>query len=204
MKLMPILSVAAIVLAACAAAPSGAAEHGADVQKLVAVMRPTQGHKAAGTLNFTQTPEGVRVQGNFRNLTPNSKHAIHIHQFGDPRGTDGTAAGGHYNPEGHEHGLPTKDMRHAGDLGNLETDAEGKAKINLVVTNVSLAGMKNPIIGRGVIVHEKADDGGQPVGNAGGRIAVGVIGIANPEFKPTPGAGAAKNAPASPGAPKKQ
>ena len=152
-------------------------------QELLAVLRPTKGNKTAGNITFTQEGNGVRVKGNVRNLMPNSKHAIHIHQYGDPRGTDGSSAGGHYNPEGHDHALPDKAKRHAGDLGNLEANAEGMARINLVVDNITLMGPKNPIIGRGVVVHEKADDGGQPTGNAGGRIAVGVIGIGNPEFE---------------------
>lgn len=157
-------------------------EH-AGPQELLAVLRPTKGSKVAGNITFTQEGKGVRVKGNVRNLTPNGKHAIHIHEFGDPRGTDGTAAGGHYNPEGHPHALPEKAERHAGDLGNLEANDEGVARINLVVDNISLVGPKNPIIGRGVIVHEKVDDGGQPTGNAGGRIAVGVIGIGNPKYE---------------------
>ena len=151
--------------------------------ELVAVLRPTKGSKTAGTITFTQEGQSVRVKGNVRNLMPNSKHAIHIHQYGDPRGSDGTAAGGHYNPEGHEHALPDKAMRHAGDLGNLEANEQGVARINLVVDNITLMGPKNPIVGRGVVVHEKADDGGQPTGNAGGRIAVGVIGIGNPSYE---------------------
>ena len=83
------------------------------------------------------------------------------------------------------HGMPIevqvgKEMRHAGDLGNLTADNDGKAHYEITVSNISVAGMKNPIIGRGVIVHAKVDDGSQPVGNAGGRIACGVIGVANP------------------------
>ncbi|MCP5412982.1 MAG: superoxide dismutase family protein, partial [Alphaproteobacteria bacterium] len=69
-------------------------------------------------------------------------------------------------------------LRHAGDLGNLTADATGKATYEIVVDNISIAGPHNPILGRGVIIHAKPDDGGQPVGNAGGRIACGVIGVA--------------------------
>ena len=77
------------------------------------------------------------------------------------------------------HYLPETEQRHAGDLGNLTADNDGKAHYELTVKNISVAGTKNPVIGRGVIVHAKVDDGGQPVGNAGGRIACGVIGVAN-------------------------
>jgi len=90
------------------------------------------------------------------------------------------SAGGHYNPEGHQHGLPDSENRHAGDLGNVQADSEGKAHYEITVSNISIQGPRNPILGRAVIVHAKPDDGGQPVGNAGARIACGVIGVANP------------------------
>jgi len=90
------------------------------------------------------------------------------------------SAGGHYNPEGHQHGLPDSENRHAGDLGNVQADDQGKAHYEITVKGISISGEHNPIIGRGVIVHAKLDDGGQPVGNAGGRIACGVIGFATP------------------------
>ncbi|NNF43019.1 MAG: superoxide dismutase family protein, partial [Phycisphaerales bacterium] len=68
--------------------------------------------------------------------------------------------------------------RHAGDFGNLVADATGRAHKVITVENITIAGTRNPIVGRGVIVHAKMDDGGQPTGNAGARIAQGVIGIA--------------------------
>src|SRR5207247_6522143 len=97
---------------------------------------------------------------------------------------DATSAGGHYNPEGHQHGLPESADRHAGDLGNVEADKDGKAHYEITLNNVTILGAKNPILGRGVIVHAKVDDGGQPVGNAGARIACGVIGVANAASSP--------------------
>jgi superoxide dismutase, Cu-Zn family len=81
----------------------------------------------------------------------------------------------------HPHGLPDKENRHAGDFGNLESDQNGNADFKLTVDNISLAGRLNPIIGRGLVVHAKPDDGSQPTGNAGDRIAVGVIGVKNPK-----------------------
>ncbi|BDS06478.1 hypothetical protein NT6N_15180 [Oceaniferula spumae] len=153
-----------------------------DVKQLVAVLTPTSGNTANGTLIFTAKADGkVEIVAEVSGLKPNAKHAFHIHEFGDIRAKDGTATGGHYNPEGHDHALPDKAKRHAGDLGNLEADAEGKAKLTIVVDNISLFGKKNPIVGRAIIVHVGEDDGGQPTGNAGARIAQGVIGIAKPE-----------------------
>lgn len=150
------------------------------VKQLVAVIHPTAGNKCSGVVRFSEAGGAVSVSAELEGLTPNAKHAMHIHDFGDGTGTDGMKAGGHYNPEGHQHGLPEATLRHAGDLGNVTADANGKASYKITVNNVTLVGLKNPIIGRGVIVHAKPDDGGQPTGNAGGRIGVGVIGIANP------------------------
>jgi Cu-Zn family superoxide dismutase len=121
----------------------------------------------------------VKVIADLEGLAAGQKHAFHIHQYGDCTASDGMSAGGHYNPEGHQHGLPDSEKRHAGDLGNIQADSEGKAHYEITASNISIQGQKNPILGRGVIVHAKPDDGGQPVGNAGARIACGVIGVAN-------------------------
>lgn len=148
------------------------------LRRAVVVLVPTAGNQARGTLTFEQDGESVRVTADVQGLTPNGRHAYHIHEFGDLRSDDGSAAGSHYNPEGHEHGLPDQEERHAGDFGNLEANAEGRAQKTITVKNVTIGGPMNPIIGRAVIVHTDPDDGGQPTGNAGGRIAQGVIGIA--------------------------
>lgn len=169
---------AALPLVACATQESRSAF--ADVHELVAVLTPTAGNAAHGTVTFTAVDGGVKVDFDVSGLTPSGTHAVHVHEFGDLRSEDGTSLGGHYNPEQHEHGLPSVAMRHAGDLGNLVADATGHALVSRVVENITLAGATNPIVGRGVVVHAKPDDGGQPTGNAGGRIAVGVIGVAKP------------------------
>ena len=182
-SLLLALPVALLVQGRVSAAEAKHAAHESawtNVKQLVAVMHPTAGNKCSGVVRFTEAGGAVSVSAELEGLTPNAKHAMHIHDFGDGTGTDGMKAGGHYNPEGHQHGLPETSARHAGDLGNVQADANGKASYKITVNNVSLVGMKNPIIGRGVIVHAKPDDGGQPTGNAGGRIGVGVIGIANP------------------------
>ena len=145
----------------------------------VAVMRSTEGNTARGTVSFVQAADGLEVTADIEGLSPNAKHAIHVHQYGDVTGKDGKKTGGHYNPAGHDHSLPGNEKRHAGDLGNLQADADGKAHYEVKVTNASLTGM-HPVLGRGVIIHAKEDDGGQPTGNAGARIAQGVIGIGNP------------------------
>ncbi len=150
------------------------------VQKAVAVLHPTAGQRCHGLVRLSQTGDSVKVVADLEGLVPGQKHAFHIHQYGDCSAPDGMSAGGHYNPEGHPHGLPEVENRHAGDMGNVEADNNGKAHYEITLTNISIMGSKNPVLGRGVIVHAKADDGSQPVGNAGGRIACGVIGVANP------------------------
>jgi superoxide dismutase, Cu-Zn family len=153
-----------------------------DATELVAVLSPTEGNKAAGVVTFKPVEKGqVAIEGEITGLSPNAKHAIHIHQYGDLTSKDGKSAGEHYNPMQHPHALPDKENRHAGDFGNLETDQNGNAKLKLTVDNISLAGRLSPIIGRGLVVHAKVDDGSQPTGNAGDRLAVGVIGVRNPK-----------------------
>ncbi len=149
-----------------------------DVDLLIAVLHPTEGNSVHGWVTFADAEEGVNVEAHIEGLEPGSEHGLHIHQYGDCSAPDGTSAGGHYNPAGHDHGLPSQTDRHAGDLGNVTADEDGVAHYAVTVDNVTLAGMNNPIIGRGVVLHAKADTGAQPTGEAGARMACGVIGIA--------------------------
>ncbi len=159
------------------AAPAHASAWAA-VNHAVAVIHPTAGNQCSGVVHFHQTGDTVKVIAEVSGLTPNQAHGFHIHELGDASAADGTATGGHYNPEGHDHALPNSASRHAGDLGNLQADAGGKARLELTLANITIAGLRNPVLGRGVIVHAKPDDGGQPTGNAGARIGQGVIGLA--------------------------
>lgn len=143
--------------------------------KAVAVFIPTKGSSVAGKIMFTKVEKGTRVQAELTGV-PAGKHGFHIHEFGDASSPDGKAAGSHYDPKMvKKHGDPGKsDVRHLGDLGNIEAKDDGKATYDLVYPDLPI----DVIVGHGVIVHEKEDDFGQPVGNAGGRLAVGVIGVA--------------------------
>ena len=149
----------------------------AEPAKAVAVLYPTQGNTAKGAVYFTQTNQGVRVAADIKSLTP-GLHGFHIHQFGDCSATDGTSAGGHFNPAAEQHGGPDAAHRHAGDLGNLSADNSGSAHYDRVDSNIQISG-PNSILGRAIIVHAQPDDlASQPTGNAGARVACGVIGIA--------------------------
>ncbi|PQO46235.1 superoxide dismutase family protein [Blastopirellula marina] len=142
----------------------------------VAVLASTSGSKVKGVILLKQEDGYVQLTGKVINLEP-GEHGFHIHQFGDLTKGDGTAAGGHYNPAGHEHGAPGK-TSHAGDLGNITADENGDAVIDTKAEGVKL----HMILGRSLVVHAKADDlKSQPSGAAGPRVGVGVIGIAQPK-----------------------
>lgn len=147
--------------------------------KAIAVLHPTKGSNVEGTVTFTKSGDAVKIVADVTGLTP-GKHGFHIHEFGDCSSPDGKAAGGHFNPTNEPHAGHDAEKRHEGDLGNLEADSAGKAHLELTDKMMTMSGEKS-ILGRGVIVHEKEDDlTSQPVGNAGGRLACGVIGIAKP------------------------
>jgi Cu-Zn family superoxide dismutase len=147
------------------------------VTKAICVLYPTQGNTVSGTITFTQTDQGVKVVADLQGLSK-GKHGFHIHEFGDCSSADGTSAGGHYNPEGKSHGAPMDMSRHMGDMGNLEADESGKAHLEYTDATILLNG-PNSILGRSVIVHKNEDDlKSQPAGNAGPRVACGVIGTA--------------------------
>ena len=141
----------------------------------------THGNTAHGAVHFEDVAGGVHVTAVLEGLSPGGTHAIHVHEFGDCSAPDGMSTGGHYNPDGHPHAGPDAAMHHAGDFGNLIADATGRATLDFVTDNLTVAGEHNPVIGRAIIVHAKADDmATQPTGNAGARIACGVIGVAKP------------------------
>lgn len=142
----------------------------------------TQGNeKIRGIVRFVKEGSGVRVKAEIEGLSP-GEHGFHVHQWGDISGTDGKSAGGHFNPTNSPHGKPDASERHVGDLGNVNADASGKATYDRLDTVLKLNGAHS-CVGRAIIIHAKKDDWSQPTGNAGARIAYGVIGIDDPEGK---------------------
>lgn len=143
-----------------------------------AVLMPTQGRSAGGELSIAPENGMLRLSGRLTGLTAGASHAFHIHENGDCSDPAGESAGPHFNPAGQPHGNRDAGPHHAGDLPNLVADTQGQADVNLLLADLEL-GSNGPrdVLGRAIIVHETADDyTSQPGGNAGARIACGVIG----------------------------
>ena len=136
-------------------------------------LQSKSGSAVTGSLRFTQIGDRVRITGDIAGHS-RGKRAIHIHEKGDCSSADGMSAGGHFNPAKARHGAPG--AGHAGDLGNLTFDEYG-ASINMMASGISVSSSAaKGIIGRAVIIHAQEDDlKTDPTGNAGGRVACGVI-----------------------------
>ena len=146
--------------------------------KAVAVLHPSAGNKVNGAVTFTPVADGVQIHAELAGLTP-GKHGFHVHEFGDCSAADASSAGAHFNPTNQPHAGPDTAARHEGDMGNVEADASGNAKLDYVDHQISLANDAKSAIGRSVVVHAKPDDlKTQPSGDSGARIACGVVGWA--------------------------
>jgi Cu-Zn family superoxide dismutase len=133
------------------------------------------GSKLSGKAVLTETEGGVHVVLTLDGVEP-GEHGAHVHEKGDCSAADGTSAGGHFNPQSKDHGLPGADKRHLGDLGNITIAKDGKGSLDITAPGANLKdGDAASFVGRAIIVHAKKDDGGQPTGNAGGRVGCGVI-----------------------------
>jgi superoxide dismutase, Cu-Zn family len=140
----------------------------------IAEMHPTEGNQARGTVTFEEVSGGIRVVAHIEGLPP-GKRGFHIHETGDCTAPDATSAGPHFDPQGHRHGAPGDDEHHAGDFGNIEVDSEGVGHFEMTADFIAFEGPAS-IIGRAVIVHAEEDDlTSQPTGEAGARLACGVI-----------------------------
>ena len=162
-------ALASLALAGCAMMPTG--------PRATAVLQPTAGNTASGTVTFAQSGNKVVVSGEIRGLKPGAQHGFHVHDKGDCSAPDAMSAAGHFNPDGKPHGEMGHAPHHAGDLGALMADAQGVAKFSYEDDSISVgSGSANDVVGRGLIVHRDPDDfKTQPTGNSGARIACAVI-----------------------------
>ena len=167
----PIFAVAAAtaLLAACQTmAP--------EAPRATAQLQPTKGNKTFGEATFEQMGDKVRVAVFVQGLKPEQEHGLHIHEVGDCSSGDGMSAKGHFNPLGKPHGHPGSAERHAGDLPALKANKAGRANVQVDLDLITVTPGPASIVGRGLIVHAAPDDyKTQPTGNAGARIACGVI-----------------------------
>jgi Cu-Zn family superoxide dismutase len=143
-----------------------------------AQLRNAQG-QVVGTANLTQQAGGVSIAVQAQGLPP-GRHGIHIHDAGRCDPPDFTSAAGHFNPDGRQHGLQNPQGAHAGDLPNIEIAANGSGSLTAVAQRATLGpdSLGKPG-GTALVVHADPDDERtDPTGNSGGRIACGVITVA--------------------------
>ncbi|XP_049866860.1 uncharacterized protein LOC126367393 [Pectinophora gossypiella] len=150
--------------------------------RAIARIASPAGNEIQGNVTFTQLEDGkVHVEGSLYGL-PKGQYGFHVHEKGDITGGC-LSTGSHFNPEHKDHGHPNDENRHVGDLGNVDFDDNRACHIDFTDSKISLIG-PHGILGRGLVLHEKSDDFGRSshpdsrkTGNAGGRVACGVIGI---------------------------
>lgn len=165
-----VVALAAVALLGCQSVRQ------AEGPRASAQLQPTTGNATSGTATFTQVGDKVHLVASLSGLAPGQEHGFHVHEAGDCSAPDGMSAKGHFNPYGKPHGSPVSAERHAGDMPSLEADASGNAKVDTVLDVMSVKPGPTSVVGRGLIVHANADDyKTQPTGNAGARLACGVI-----------------------------
>ncbi|MBP9855591.1 MAG: superoxide dismutase family protein [Candidatus Omnitrophica bacterium] len=136
----------------------------------------------SGEATLTEKDGGIEVEVQVANA-PVGKHGFHIHENGSCEDM-GKAAGGHFNPEKVDHGFLPKDGHqhaHVGDMGSIDIDQDGKGTLKLFMPGLTLAQGTYAVVNKAIILHENVDDFSQPTGNAGGRIACGIIESTNAE-----------------------
>lgn len=184
MRMKPLLVLAPMLaLAACSSTPVKPRQAQASVPpaphvgKAAAALAPASGSLVSGRVVFVPMTDGVHLTGTVGGLAPGGRFGFHIHEKGDCSAVDASSAGGHFNPTGAPHGRAEAGPHHAGDMDNLVAGPDGTANVDVRLIGTTLGGSAvTNIVGRALVVHGGTDDyTSQPAGNAGARVACGVI-----------------------------
>ncbi|HEX3777331.1 MAG TPA: superoxide dismutase family protein, partial [Polyangiaceae bacterium] len=141
------------------AAPAAAAEPPkAEPRTIEVAIEPKSGSKLKGKATLTEVEGGVKVSLSVEGVKPGGDHGAHIHEKGDCSAPDAASAGGHFNPQGNDHGLPVVAKHHLGDLGNLAIGKDGKGSLEITIPGANLKpGDPNSFAGKSIVVHAKKD-----------------------------------------------
>ncbi|XP_035436580.2 uncharacterized protein LOC118266989 isoform X2 [Spodoptera frugiperda] len=172
-----------LMFVAAAVVLASAHDDGAEIKQAIVKL---DGSGVSGLVKFIKLDDGkVHVTGKVTGM-PAGQYGFHIHETGD-LSNGCLSTGGHFNPNGHDHGHPHDEIRHVGDLGNVEFDSTKTANIDFIDPQIKLNGRHN-IIGRALVLHAGTDDYGRTdhpdskkTGNAGGRVVCGIVGILSEE-----------------------
>ncbi len=168
------LSVAVVAVFVVGSSPYAARAAGPSA---TATLRDGSG-KAVGTATLTPAEGGVRIAVSVSGVAP-GPHGFHVHAVGKCEGPDFKSAGPHLNPAAKEHGMENPRGAHVGDLPNLQVGADGSGTGEFVARGASLGegpGSLFPDGGTSLVLHAAPDDlKTDPAGNAGARIACGVV-----------------------------
>jgi superoxide dismutase, Cu-Zn family len=163
-----------------AAAFAGTVNWSSAAQKkpITVALNDSQGHAVGTAILSPDATGGVSIALRLRNL-PAGEHALHFHQLATCDPPSFESAGPHFNPEGKQHGLQNPQGPHAGDMNNFTAGADGSVKTIVTNPRVTLATGPNSVFaggGTALVIHAKADDmKNDPAGNAGDRIACGLV-----------------------------
>jgi len=184
MRIALMAAATAVFLAACSSSTPTKPAHPASAgvstaRQAVVKLAPASGSLVSGKVTLMPMAGGVHLTGVVGGLPPNSTHGFHVHEKGDCSAADASSAGAHFNPFASAHGKAESGTHHAGDMDNVVANAEGVVNLNVHLSGVTLGGgAANDIAGRALVVHAAPDDySSQPAGNAGARVACGVISV---------------------------